>query len=108
MWSILLLLLACASAVAQPRRRPMRRRMATKPPPPFCAPGTNVSVGFVHVNKAGGTAMISMLHKYADFQLLERRHPTSAFKLRSVGSRFFHASASLQVRQLLRRAHLPQ
>ena len=93
---VVLLLAMTASAQKQRGRRP-QRRMLMRPPPKVCAPGTNASVGFVHVNKAGGTAMISMLHKYADFQLLERRHPTSAFKLRSIGSRFFHASASLQV-----------
>lgn len=44
--------------------------------------------------------MRARLFKYARHQLLELRDPDAAAKLRQLGSRFFHASASLQ-RQVL-------
>ena len=55
-------------------------------------------VGFVHVNKAGGTAMIALMRKYAMHQALW--HPAVApgatQRIGALGSRFFHASANLQ------------
>ena len=55
-------------------------------------------VGFVHVNKAGGTAMRATLAQHARHQMLEvvAGPAGAAAKLRSWGTRFFHASASLQ------------
>ena len=53
-------------------------------------------VGFVHVNKAGGTAMIAILGKHSRPQMLQFTSPQALAKLRSIRSRFFHASAALQ------------
>ena len=52
--------------------------------------------GFVHINKAGGTAIINILQKYCRHQLLWALHPPALQKLRGIRSRFFHASAALQ------------
>ena len=69
-----------------------------KPPAPGCGAGQPDfrSVGFVHVNKAGGTAMRAVLMKNAGHQLLERLVPSAASYLRARHARWFHASASLQ------------
>jgi len=57
-------------------------------------------VAFVHINKAGGTWMRDVLVKYARHQMVEAAMPQAGPKLRVLGSRFFHASASLQRRAL--------
>jgi len=44
--------------------------------------------------------MRDVLFKYASHQMLERSTPQAAIKLRGLGTRFFHASASLQRRVL--------
>lgn len=61
-----------------------------------CDAHASAHVGFVHVNKAGGTEMLSILHDHARHQLLENALPHAKQALHTVGSRFFHASASLQ------------
>ena len=69
------------------------------PPKPGCGPGQPSfrPVGFVHVNKAGGTAMRAVLFRHAAHQMLERiAPPNAAVFLRSKRARWFHASASLQ------------
>ena len=68
------------------------------PPKPECAQGgaKHRPLAFVHINKAGGTAMLALLHKYARHQLLEVAHPEAGAKLRQLRSRFFHASAPMQ------------
>ena len=71
-----------------------------KPPAAGCAQEQPdyKPVGFVHVNKAGGTAMRAVLMKHAGHQMLERMVPGAASYLRGLQppSRWFHASASLQ------------
>lgn len=69
---------------------------------PECARGQPQyrRIAFVHINKAGGTSMRAKLYQFAHHQLLEANSPTAVLKLRSLGSRFFHASASLQRRVL--------
>ena len=57
-------------------------------------------VAFVHINKAGGTAMRARLYSRARHQLLEATDAASLARMRKLGSRFFHASASLQQRAL--------
>ena len=72
---------------------------AAQPPPADCNIGQKLyrPIAFVHINKAGGTAMRARLYKAARHQLLEVQHSATALpKMRSLGSRFFHASASLQ------------
>jgi len=71
-------------------------------PKPECAAGgrDHRTLAFVHINKAGGTAMRALLYKYARHQLLEVSQPQAAMALRQLHSRFFHASASLQRRVL--------
>ena len=62
-------------------------------------PGTAYRpVAFVHVNKAGGTAMRAILFKHAAHQMLERVVPAGGAYLRALHppARWFHASASLQ------------
>lgn len=54
------------------------------------------TVAFVHINKAGGTAMRSVLQKYAAHQLLELLEPNARERMSQLGSRFFHGSAALQ------------
>ena len=53
---------------------------------------------FVHVNKAGGTAMRAILFRHASHQMVERLAPEGSRYLRSLQppARWFHASASLQ------------
>ena len=76
------------------------RPYPSKPPLPGCGKGEPdfKPVAFVHVNKAGGTAMRAVLFKHAGHQLLESLVPGAAHYLRSLKppSRWFHASASLQ------------
>ena len=55
---MLALCLAVAAAGPAILHRPPALR-----PPPHCANGTHPAVGFVHVNKAGGTAMLAILHR---------------------------------------------
>jgi len=98
-----------AQRTLPPRGQPLRRaapshRRAVRaegraPQPSACRkPGANTRpVAFVHINKAGGTGMRSVLAAHAMEQLLERVHPQSAMALRKMGSRYFHASASLQL-----------
>ena len=73
---------------------------AAVPPPPGCARGgvRYREVAFVHINKAGGTAMRMMLYKFARHQMLETSHPAAASELRALGSRFFHASVHYTTR----------
>jgi hypothetical protein len=73
-------------------------RPVRQPLPPGCAKGgANYStVAFVHVNKAGGTMMRAALLTHASHQMIETGAAEAVAKLRSVGARFFHASASLQ------------
>jgi hypothetical protein len=68
--------------------------------PADCARGQKAfrGVAFVHINKAGGTAMRFRLLKHARHQLLELSTPGAMERMRSLGARFFHASASLQRR----------
>lgn len=80
---------ASRAGVATPMRRPLVQGCAQG--------GANFTcVGFVHVNKAGGTAMRAALLFNAAHQMLERLVPKATAQLRTVGARFFHASASLQ------------
>jgi len=56
-----------------------------------------VPVAFVHVNKAGGTAMRATLAEHARSQMIEVVGGVPVVRnLQKLGSRFFHASASLQ------------
>ena len=73
--------------------------MRTVPAPAGCARGQPAfgDVAFVHINKAGGTQMRANLFRLARHQLLEIRDgPAAMNRMRALGSRFFHASASLQ------------
>ena len=76
--------------------------ISVKPVHPSCARGQPAyrPVAFVHINKAGGTAMRARLYASAKHQLLELNDATAAGRMRQLGSRFFHASASLQRRVL--------
>ena len=79
-----------------------RAPLNVKPVNPDCARGqpAHQPVAFVHINKAGGTAMRARLYTSARHQMLEIHDQAAAGRLRALGSRFFHASASLQRRVL--------
>ena len=74
--------------------------MATTTPLATCARGNSAyrDVAFVHINKAGGTAMRARLYTHARHQLIEATDASLPPRLRALGTRFFHASASLQRR----------
>ena len=74
-------------------RRPTLSNMS-HPPCPHAPPNT---LRTPHSRtQAGGTAMRAILFKYAAHQMLERTTPDAHIKMSRLGSRFFHASASLQ------------
>ncbi|KAL1504932.1 hypothetical protein AB1Y20_008699 [Prymnesium parvum] len=79
---------------SRPRPPPLLRL----PPRAGCEPNASAytTVAFVHINKAGGTAMRAILYKHSSHQLLELVVPEAAARMRQLRSRFFHASASLQ------------
>jgi hypothetical protein len=84
-------------------RPPPMRMPLPAPVRPECAAGQPAyrRVAFVHINKAGGTSMRMRLFVHARHQLLEvTEQPQAMTRMRELGSRFFHASASLQ-RQVL-------
>eukprot|EP00966_Prymnesium_polylepis_P039706 921397-Prymnesium_polylepis.1 len=87
---------SAANYVKPARGAPMG--LTRLPPAPGCAPHAPAyrRVAFVHINKAGGTSMRAVLYKYASHHLIEHVAKDAHKRMALLGSRFFHASASLQ------------